>query len=257
MWIRLEAAMPEHRKTKRFARLLGVSKNEAIGLLVRLWVWALTNATADGALPGVDKLDIADALSFEDADMLLNSLMESGFIDESCGEYSLHDWSDYSGKYEAKKEQDRTRQRNKRDRERQEKQNHAEVTRTTEDGHAEVTPQNRREETILVPPYNPPKGEADQRFSEFYAAYPRKQAKQAACKAWDKLKPDADTFAALMSALEVQKRSPDWQREEGRFIPYPATWLNGRRWEDSARASPPKAAPQTEVDPFLVAFYEN
>jgi hypothetical protein len=69
-------------------------------------------------------------------------------------------------------------------------------------------------------------------FELFYEAYPRKQGRQAAIKAWDKLNPDTGTTAKIMRAIEVQKQSEQWRRENGRFIPCPATWLNGRRWED-------------------------
>ena len=69
-------------------------------------------------------------------------------------------------------------------------------------------------------------------FELFYEAYPRKQGRQAAIKAWGKLNPDAGTTAEIMRAIEVQKQSEQWQQENGHFIPYPATWLNGRRWED-------------------------
>jgi hypothetical protein len=69
-------------------------------------------------------------------------------------------------------------------------------------------------------------------FELFYEAYPRKQGRQAAIKAWGKLNPDAGTTAEIMRAIELQKQSEQWQQENGHFIPYPATWLNGRRWED-------------------------
>ena len=35
-----------------------------------------------------------------------------------------------------------------------------------------------------------------------------------------------------MAAIEVAKESADWKKEGGKYIPYPATWLNNRRWED-------------------------
>ena len=38
--------------------------------------------------------------------------------------------------------------------------------------------------------------------------------------------------ATVKKALEAQKASFDWQKENGRYIPLPATWLNGKRWED-------------------------
>ncbi len=34
------------------------------------------------------------------------------------------------------------------------------------------------------------------------------------------------------TAIEVQKQSEQWTKDNGRFIPNPATWLNQGRWED-------------------------
>ena len=36
----------------------------------------------------------------------------------------------------------------------------------------------------------------------------------------------------LLSALAAQKKSKQWQKDDGAFIPMPANWLNDRRWED-------------------------
>lgn len=71
-----------------------------------------------------------------------------------------------------------------------------------------------------------------QNFDTFYKNYPKKVAKQAAMKAWQKLKPDDDLMAKIMRGLERWKQSADWLKDNGQYIPYPATWLNGRRWED-------------------------
>jgi len=76
-------------------------------------------------------------------------------------------------------------------------------------------------------------------FKRFWAAYPKKTAKQQALKAWQKLKPDKALIDVVLSSLERQARSVQWTKENGQYIPYPATWLNGRRWEDET----------TEVNP--------
>lgn len=83
-----------------------------------------------------------------------------------------------------------------------------------------------------IPPLSPTGGECAQLFENFYAAYPKRKNKQAALKAFKKLKPDDELFGNIMSALDRQKHSDEWQRENGRFIPLPSTWLNNRRWED-------------------------
>ena len=41
----------------------------------------------------------------------------------------------------------------------------------------------------------------------------------------------------LLSALEQHKKSPQWTKDGGQFIPYPATWLNGKRWKDQVCTS--------------------
>lgn len=82
---------------------------------------------------------------------------------------------------------------------------------------------------------------ADRGFEAFYAAYPRKQAKAAAKKAFVSIKPTDELLAVMLEAINRDAASEEWQRDKGRFIPYPATWLNGRRWEDvpgSALSSP-------------------
>lgn len=69
--------------------------------------------------------------------------------------------------------------------------------------------------------------EAD--FELFWAAYPKKVGKQAAKKAFDRVKAPVET---LLTALERQKRSDQWSRDAGQYIPNPSTWLNQGRWED-------------------------
>ena len=73
-------------------------------------------------------------------------------------------------------------------------------------------------------------------FETFWLAYPRKVNKGAAWKAWQKLGkekvlPDVDT---LRECLSWRKVAEDWERDGGKYIPHPATWLNARGWEDDA-----------------------
>lgn len=78
-------------------------------------------------------------------------------------------------------------------------------------------------------------------FDGFWSAYPRKQGKKDALKAWTKLKPDDALVGQIMDAVDAQKNGWDWQHDEGAYIPHAATWLNGGRWMDEIRSAP---APQ-------------
>lgn len=77
---------------------------------------------------------------------------------------------------------------------------------------------------------------SDDGFAAFWAAYPKKKSKGQALSAWKKLKPDSSLQVVILKAIEAQKRSPDWQKDKGKYIPYPATWLNAMAWEDEMPA---------------------
>ena len=73
---------------------------------------------------------------------------------------------------------------------------------------------------------------ADCLFEEFWNAYPRKENRAAALRAWKKLAPDLELCYTMAAALEWQRETAQWNRDGGQFIPFPASWLRGRRWED-------------------------
>ena len=75
-------------------------------------------------------------------------------------------------------------------------------------------------------------------FERFWKAYPRHTAKVNARKAFEKINPDEELLLKMISAVEKQKQSQQWQEE--RYIPHPATWLNQKRWEDEVSAAAPK-----------------
>ena len=81
-------------------------------------------------------------------------------------------------------------------------------------------------EQMLYTPASKPKQEA---FDKFWSIYPKKVGKEAARKAFSRVKVPVDTLTA---AILAQKRSMQWQRDGGQYIPNPATWLNQGRWED-------------------------
>lgn len=119
-------------------------------------------------------------------------------------------------------------------------------------------PENQPQYNIYlsnIDQYTPltPQGEgpgAKDLFPQFWDAYPKKTAKQNAARAWKKLGVTAELFGTIMAALDQAKRSGQWQRENGRYIPYPATWLNGRRWEDEHSPIPPVTPPGDDLDLF-------
>lgn len=82
------------------------------------------------------------------------------------------------------------------------------------------------------PKPNPNPNARAELFARFWDSYPKKKAKQDAQKAWDKLKPDEDLSETIIAAVYRLAATQDWTKDGGRYVPYPATFLNGRRWED-------------------------
>ena len=72
-------------------------------------------------------------------------------------------------------------------------------------------------------------------FDVFYKIYPEHKAPTDAEKAWMKLAPDDSLFQIILAAIEKQRRHKETLSAKGKFCPewpFPATWINKRRWED-------------------------
>lgn len=92
-----------------------------------------------------------------------------------------------------------------------------------------------------VSPYSPPRD-----FEVFWQAYPKKVGKQAAQKSFAKAIKQTD-LQTLLAAIERQKRGSQWSRDNGQYIPNPATWLNQGRWEDEEMESTPTVTQRSTV----------
>ena len=69
-------------KLRELAKYIGCSQNEALGILIRFWLWGINNADKYGKITGADRTDVADVvvsgLSKDlDAESFVESLIES------------------------------------------------------------------------------------------------------------------------------------------------------------------------------------
>lgn len=87
-------------------------------------------------------------------------------------------------------------------------------------------------------------------FPQFWNAYPRRVAKADAMKAWGKVPHEAE---AILIGLDRWCCSREWR--DTLYVPYPATFLNRRQWEDEPTTDPVKiearvgAGPQFAMTP--------
>lgn len=91
-------------------------------------------------------------------------------------------------------------------------------------------------------------------FEVFYKSYPNKKNKPKARERWQKMKVTPELFAAIMAGLERAKNSQEWTKDDSRYIPYPATWLNAEGWANDYKplrqAAAPKALTGNMPDPL-------
>lgn len=76
----------------------------------------------------------------------------------------------------------------------------------------------------------------DPEFVRFWQAYPRRQGKGLARKAFAKVVKSGIDPEVLITA--AQRYADSRRNEEMQFTAYPATWLNGERWDDEAPPDP-------------------
>jgi hypothetical protein len=75
-------------------------------------------------------------------------------------------------------------------------------------------------------------GDVSRRFDLFWKAYPKKKSKGDAEKAFRAINPNEQLLETMISTIEQAKTSEQWTKDEGQYIPYPATWLRAKGWED-------------------------
>jgi hypothetical protein len=116
----------------------------------------------------------------------------------------------------------------------------------------------RADALVTAAPLSATNGAGLADFERFWAAYPKRKNRGQAEKAWVKLQPPIDT---VLSVLEVQRRSRDWVKDGGQYIPYPATWLNAKGWLDEVpadlgrQATNGGAADRSEKFPYFSTCY--
>lgn len=83
---------------------------------------------------------------------------------------------------------------------------------------------------VAAPPDRPAKDPPG--FVAFWQAWPKKEGRAKALAAWKSLRMADGELDDILAAIPRQQSAKDWPRENWRYCPLPATWLNQRRWED-------------------------
>lgn len=148
---------------------------------------------------------------------------------------------------DAANRQRRSRERRKMLQEASVTKSHADVTEVVTEDH-----ESKRKSKEIEK-----ESETEKDFERFWSAYPKKKNKGQARSAFSRAlkKTSVET---MISAVEKQKQSKDWKKDNGQFIPYPSTWLNAEAWENdmTATASTQKHEDKSKSD-NLKKVYER
>lgn len=150
---------------------------------------------------------------------------------------------------EKKREYDKAYQSNKRMQQKLliEEKNRNNIVRASYDGQTTVVPLEKElEEDIDIEEKENTKEKENTRtssascgafFDSFWKSYPKKKGKDKCMRWFSSHKVTSELLDQMLQAIEEQKKSKDWQKENGQFIPYPYTWLNQGRWKDEVEES--------------------
>ena len=112
MWTRVDTGLRDHRKIRKLSKILEVEEAHALGLVVNFWLYSLNN-WGHGQVEQ-DPDEVAHACCWKgDATDLTQALFDVGFLDvDMHGNWLIHDWDMYGGKYIKQVERNRDRAAN-------------------------------------------------------------------------------------------------------------------------------------------------
>lgn len=208
-------------KLRRLAKELRCSQNEALGMLVKFWLWGISNADRYGYIEGTDKEDIADVVNIGiskniDSEEAVEAMIRTEWIE--CREDGLyiHDWEEWQGNwYDAveRKQRDKERKRKKRAEKREQE--------------IEKEKQKKIEKEIKEVKETPKKEKGySSTFEDFWSVYPRKIGKGDAYKKYNARIKDGWSPDELKEAAQNYAEQCEIEHTEKQYIKYGKSFLS-------------------------------
>lgn len=251
-WVKLDEKFPDHPKVSAAGPLAS--------WLYVCGVAYCNRMLTDGFIPATQVRRLADV---DNSDELAARLVATGLWEEANGGFLIHDYLDYqpSRKHVEAVAQSRAEAGSKGGKQKSSNLLEAGLPSATNMSQAKSKPvTDTGPDPSPTDPFTdaredvaadgaPPVAETDDQRSEqrekppaytrpflaFWAAYPRKENKAEAWKAWNKLRPPPDLCDEIMTGLTHWQQSRQWT--EG-IYQHASTWLNRRQWEDEPEVAP-------------------
>lgn len=201
-------------KLRLFAKELNASQNEALGLLITLWLWGIHNADRYGKIVGATKSDVAKVIYSGLSDKLnpidsVDALIKTNWIDIDEDGLYIHDWNEWQKQwYKAIEVRDKDRERKRREKL---KQNESDSSKTTEKA------SSSDKQTV--------KGYSTD-FEEFWDIYPRKVGKGEAYKKYLARINDGWSPEQLLQSAKKYRTQIVNERTDEKYIKHAKTFLS-------------------------------
>ena len=205
-------------KSRKLAGMIGCSQDEAVGLLVRLWIWGLNNCDRDGQVMYADISTISDVLvqglsKDLSPEEIVNCLIDCEYLDVYDDTIFVHDWYDwqkYWYSYQDRKDGDNRRKR------------------AAIHENAEKKQQKSRKKSDDAPEDKTAEPKYPDYFEIWWKEYPRKIEKQDAFEKYKTRKKEGFTDEYLLSAVKNYAAECKKNHTADRYIKHPATFLSSK-----------------------------
>ena len=220
-------------KLREFAKEINCTQEEALGILVSLWLWGLKNADKEGRLMSADRDDVLEAFSVKligklaDVD-IINALVKTRWMDEQdTGILYIHDWEQWQEQwYKAMERREKDAKRKAESRKAQ--KNCIENTGISpqEDESNQEIPNEQVSSEVNDVPKIPKEPEYPVPLEVFWEAYPKKVGKGEAYKKYRARKNDGYSDAELLEAAKVYADQCKKLKTDKQYIKHPKTFLS-------------------------------
>lgn len=223
-WIKLQHVTPDKPEIYLIATEIGTTPEDAFGRCCRVWIWA-DQQSLNGHALSVTNVTL-DSIARRDG--FATAMQLAGWlVINHDGTVSFPHFDRHNGK--TAKNRALAAERKALERAKSHDESVTEVSNKSRSERDKTV--TREEKSIRKPPISP-KGDIPG-FAAFWNAYPKKVGKGAAEKAFQKSGINGK-LSEILTAIAIARETDQWRKDEGQYIPNPATWLNQRRWEDGA-----------------------
>ena len=223
-------------KLRTLHKAIGCSRNEAIGILVTLWLWGIDNTETDGLISSADRGDIAEVLRSGisenlDADVVVDCLIENRWIDDVSGHLYIHDWSkwrSYYNRYVKDKQSNSERQARYKAKHSEEDNGESNVMNNVTDDVPEKQTDHQESETETgkkMSQKEKQEAKHGKDFEEFWSIYPKKVDKGEAFKKYKARRNDGYSAEEILEAAKAYKSQCEKNHTDKQYIKHAKTFL--------------------------------